>query len=114
MHGSAPDIAGQGKADPSATVCPSPPLRHLGHDAEAARIEDAVSADLAERGALPARSTSQIGDALAARVAGDRRPSKTFEAPGRIRTGGFPVPAGCHHRPPGRIHPVSSAAASGR
>ncbi len=59
----------QGKADPTATVLSvALLLRHLGHDAEAARIEDAVSADLAERGALPARSTSQIGDALAARV----------------------------------------------
>jgi 3-isopropylmalate dehydrogenase len=45
-------------------------LPWVGHEAEAARIEDAVSADLAERGALPARSTSDIGDALAARVAG--------------------------------------------
>ena len=71
VHGSAPDIAGQGKADPSATVLSvALLLRHLGHDAEAVRIEDAVSADLAERGDLPARSTSQIGDALAARVAG--------------------------------------------
>lgn len=71
VHGSAPDIAGQGKADPTATVLSvALLLRHLGHDAEAARIEDAVSADLAERGGLPARSTSQIGDALAARVAG--------------------------------------------
>ncbi|CAM5743476.1 3-isopropylmalate dehydrogenase [Streptomyces hirsutus] len=71
VHGSAPDIAGQGKADPSATVLSvALLLRHLGHEAEAARIEDAVSADLAERVGLPARSTSEIGDALAVRVAG--------------------------------------------
>ncbi|MEU3356572.1 isocitrate/isopropylmalate family dehydrogenase, partial [Streptomyces sp. NPDC037389] len=71
VHGSAPDIAGQGKADPTATVLSvALLLRHLGYEAEAARIEDAVSADLGERGGLPARSTSEIGDALAVRVAG--------------------------------------------
>jgi len=71
VHGSAPDIAGQGKADPSATVLSvALLLRHLGYEAEAARIEEAVSADLAERVGKPARSTEEIGDALALRVAG--------------------------------------------
>ncbi|MFG2503356.1 3-isopropylmalate dehydrogenase [Streptomyces sp. NPDC048441] len=70
VHGSAPDIAGQGKADPSATVLSvALLLRHLGYEDEAARIETAVSADLAERGES-VRSTEQIGDALAVRVAG--------------------------------------------
>ncbi|MER5613081.1 3-isopropylmalate dehydrogenase [Streptomyces sp. NPDC002215] len=81
VHGSAPDIAGQGKADPTATVLSvALLLRHLGYEAEAVRIEDAVSADLAERGGhLPgpsgsgggatSRTTDQIGDALAVRVA---------------------------------------------
>ncbi|MEV8320647.1 3-isopropylmalate dehydrogenase [Streptomyces sp. NPDC059900] len=70
VHGSAPDIAGQGKADPSATVLSvALLLRHLGHEDEAARIEAAVSADLAERGDT-VRTTEQIGDALALRVAG--------------------------------------------
>jgi 3-isopropylmalate dehydrogenase len=67
VHGSAPDIAGQGKADPTATILSvALLLRHLGHDTEATSIEDAVSADLAERDG--ARSTDEIGDALAARV----------------------------------------------
>jgi len=71
VHGSAPDIAGQGKADPSATVLSvALLLRHLGHESEAVRIEAAVSADLAERVGKPARSTEEIGDALAVRVAG--------------------------------------------
>jgi 3-isopropylmalate dehydrogenase len=71
VHGSAPDIAGQGKADPTATVLSvAMLLEHLGLKDEAARIEAAVAADLAERAGGPARSTSQIGDALAARVAG--------------------------------------------
>ncbi|CAL9530074.1 3-isopropylmalate dehydrogenase [Streptomyces sp. enrichment culture] len=71
VHGSAPDIAGTGKADPTATILSvALMLRHLGLDPEAARIEDAVSADLAERSAARARTTDEIGDALAARVAG--------------------------------------------
>ncbi|WP_268251973.1 isocitrate/isopropylmalate family dehydrogenase, partial [Streptomyces massasporeus] len=71
VHGSAPDIAGQGKADPTATVLSvALLLRHLGYEAEAARIDEAVAADLSERTGKPARSTSEIGDALAVRVAG--------------------------------------------
>ncbi|MFJ7774154.1 3-isopropylmalate dehydrogenase [Streptomyces yangpuensis] len=70
VHGSAPDIAGTGKADPTATILSvALLLRHLGYEAEAVRIEDAVSADLAERDST-FRSTDAIGDALAARVAG--------------------------------------------
>ncbi|MEU5035506.1 3-isopropylmalate dehydrogenase [Streptomyces rubiginosohelvolus] len=70
VHGSAPDIAGQGKADPTATILSvALLLRHLGYDAEATRIEDAVSADLAERDGGTARTTDEIGDALAVRVA---------------------------------------------
>src|SRR3954469_22632227 len=63
VHGSAPDIAGQGKADPTATVLSvALLLRHLGYESEAVRIEDAVSADLADRTGKPARSTTEIGD----------------------------------------------------
>ncbi|WP_030846948.1 3-isopropylmalate dehydrogenase [Streptomyces sp. NRRL F-4474] len=70
VHGSAPDIAGTGKADPTATILSvALLLRHLGYEAEAVRIEDAVCADLAERDGT-FRSTDAIGDALAARVAG--------------------------------------------
>ncbi|WP_369183105.1 3-isopropylmalate dehydrogenase [Streptomyces sp. Y1] len=69
VHGSAPDIAGQGKADPTATVLSvAMLLDHLGFAAEAAKVEAAVAADLAERSGT--RSTSQVGDALAVRVAG--------------------------------------------
>ncbi|GAA2464063.1 3-isopropylmalate dehydrogenase [Streptomyces macrosporus] len=68
VHGSAPDIAGTGKADPTATILSvALMLRHLGFESEAARIEEAVSADLAERSG--ARTTDEIGDALAVRVA---------------------------------------------
>ncbi len=68
VHGSAPDIAGQGVADPTATVLSvALLLDHLGHAEAAAAVEAAVSADLAARGSVQ-RSTTQIGDALAARV----------------------------------------------
>ncbi len=70
VHGSAPDIAGQGRADPTATISSvALLLRHLGHDDPAARIEAAVVADIAERPTTP-RTTSEVGDAIAARVAG--------------------------------------------
>lgn len=69
VHGSAPDIAGQGKADPTATILSvALLLRHLGFDAEAVRIEEAVAADLDGRDGA-ARTTAEIGDALAVRVA---------------------------------------------
>ncbi|MEW1751485.1 3-isopropylmalate dehydrogenase [Streptomyces angustmyceticus] len=70
VHGSAPDIAGTGKADPTATILSvALLLRHLGYAPQAARIEEAVAADLEAREGS-ARSTDEIGDALAARVAG--------------------------------------------
>jgi 3-isopropylmalate dehydrogenase len=70
IHGSAPDIAGQGKADPTATVLSvSMMLDHLGLAEAARRVERAVAADLAERGSS-ARSTARIGADLAARVRG--------------------------------------------
>lgn len=68
VHGSAPDIAGQGKADPTAAILSaSMLLAHLGLGAQAERVETAVAADLAERGTA-SRTTSQIGDAIAARL----------------------------------------------
>jgi 3-isopropylmalate dehydrogenase len=68
VHGSAPDIAGQGKADPTAAILSvSMLLAHVGRAADAARVEAAVAADLAERGSAP-RSTSAIGDAIASRL----------------------------------------------
>ena len=66
VHGSAPDIAGQGKADPTATVMSlAMLLEHVGESEAAGWLEAAVASDLASR-ADSVRSTSQIGDALAA------------------------------------------------
>ncbi len=71
VHGSAPDIAGQGKADPTATVLSvAMLLDHVGLPGAAAQVNAAVAADLAERAGTGARSTAQVGDALAARVSG--------------------------------------------
>jgi len=68
VHGSAPDIAGLGKADPTATVLSvAMMLEHLGLTVAAEEVEAAVAADLATRGETP-RSTAEIGDALAAAV----------------------------------------------
>lgn len=72
VHGSAPDIAGQGKADPTATVLSvAMLLDHLGLTDAAASVERAVAADLAERGSLGrVRSTAEVGKDLAARISG--------------------------------------------
>ena len=66
VHGSAPDIAGRGIADPTAAVLSvALLLTHLGEPALAARVEAAVAADLLTRGAAP-RSTAAVGDAFLA------------------------------------------------
>jgi 3-isopropylmalate dehydrogenase len=68
IHGSAPDIAGKGIADPTATILStSMMLSHLGFSAEATRIADAVEADLAHRGSEQ-RSTKQIADDIIAKL----------------------------------------------
>jgi len=68
VHGSAPDIAGQQKADPTAAILSAALLLdHLGRADAARRIEAAVAADLADRGAQP-RSTPEVGAAIAARL----------------------------------------------
>ena len=70
VHGSAPDIAGQQKADPTAAILSAALLcEHLGLTGAATAIQDAVTADMEERGSTP-RTTSQVGDAIAKRVGG--------------------------------------------
>ncbi|MDR6865877.1 3-isopropylmalate dehydrogenase [Microbacterium resistens] len=67
VHGSAPDIAGQHKADPTAAILSvSLLLDHLGLQDEAERVQRAVREDIAGREAP--RSTEQIGDAIIARL----------------------------------------------
>ncbi len=64
VHGSAPDIAGKGVADPTATVMSvAMMLRHLGLDDAAADVEKAVEQDILQRGTAK-RSTKDVGDSL--------------------------------------------------
>lgn len=68
VHGSAPDIAGQQKADPTAAILSiAMLLDHLGLHAESARVTRAVEEDIVDRGDA-ARTTAQIGDAIVARL----------------------------------------------
>jgi 3-isopropylmalate dehydrogenase len=71
VHGSAPDIAGQQKADPTAAILSTALLlEHLGLEEAARTVEQAVLDDLAARDTSTVRRTAEIGDAIAARVAG--------------------------------------------
>jgi 3-isopropylmalate dehydrogenase len=69
VHGSAPDIAGKGLADPAAAVLSiALLLDHLGHPEAAARVERAVAAELAGRTPGTPLRTADVGDRLAAAV----------------------------------------------
>jgi 3-isopropylmalate dehydrogenase len=69
VHGSAPDIAGRGIADPTAAILSvALLLTHLGEPEAAARVVAAVESDIASRTSAP-RSTSEVGQAIAALVA---------------------------------------------
>jgi len=74
VHGSAPDIAGQQKADPTAAILSAAlMLDHLGLAEASQRIERAVLDDLSDRAGRADRAprrTGEVGDAVAARVAG--------------------------------------------
>jgi 3-isopropylmalate dehydrogenase len=66
VHGSAPDIAGQGIADPTAAIMSvALLLSHVGEDDAAARVDKAVEHHLATRGDQKL-STTQVGDRIAA------------------------------------------------
>ena len=66
VHGSAPDIAGQGIADPTAAIMSvALLLAHLGEDDAAARVDRAVETHLATRGNARL-ATSQVGERIAA------------------------------------------------
>jgi 3-isopropylmalate dehydrogenase len=68
VHGSAPDIAGTGTADPTATILSvGLLLEQVGLPDAASAVERAVVADLAERGDAR-RSTREVGDAVLQRL----------------------------------------------
>jgi len=69
VHGSAPDIAGQAVADPTAAVLSvALLLDHIGDREAARRVEAAVAFDLATRDSTAPGGTHAIGDRLAALV----------------------------------------------
>ena len=71
VHGSAPDIAGQQKADPVAAILSvALLLEHLGLDGAARTVEEAVVAELAARTPGTPIVTAEVGDSVAARVSG--------------------------------------------
>ena len=66
VHGSAPDIAGQGIADPTAAIMSvALLLAHLGEDDAAVRVDRAVETYLATRG-NGRLATSDVGERIAA------------------------------------------------
>jgi 3-isopropylmalate dehydrogenase len=71
VHGSAPDIAGQGIADPTATVLSvGLLLEHLGRADQARKVNAAVAFDLSTRDPQGPVRTSDVGDRLAALAGG--------------------------------------------
>ena len=70
VHGSAPDIAGTGKADPTAAIMSSVLLlEHFGQLSTAARIRAAVESDIEDRAAGGSPfSTSEIGRRIRERL----------------------------------------------
>ncbi|CAN5465334.1 3-isopropylmalate dehydrogenase [soil metagenome] len=68
VHGSAPDIAGQGIADPTAAIMSvALLLAHVGEPEAAARVDKAVEEHLATRGD-EALSTSAVGDRIVGKL----------------------------------------------
>jgi 3-isopropylmalate dehydrogenase len=66
VHGSAPDIAGQGIADPTAAIMSAALLlAHLGEDEAAARVDGAVAAYLTTR-PNERLATREVGERIAA------------------------------------------------
>jgi 3-isopropylmalate dehydrogenase len=71
VHGSAPDIAGQGLADPTAAVLSvALLLEHLGRADEARKVNAAVAFDLSTRNPQGPVKTTDVGDRLAALASG--------------------------------------------
>jgi 3-isopropylmalate dehydrogenase len=71
VHGSAPDIAGQGIADPTAAVLSvGLLLDHLGRSDQARKVNAAVAFDLSTRGPQGQLRTAEVGDRLAALTGG--------------------------------------------
>ena len=79
IHGSAPDIAGQGKANPLATVWSAAQmLEFFGHRALSDRLIEIIEEMLVEKAALTSdlggsATTSQVGDEVVKKLLESRR-----------------------------------------
>jgi 3-isopropylmalate dehydrogenase len=77
VHGSAPDIAGQGVANPLGAIASAALLlKHLGEDVAAARIDAAVARAVAER-----QVTRDLGGTLSTRACGEFVTNVVAQAP---------------------------------
>jgi tartrate dehydrogenase/decarboxylase/D-malate dehydrogenase len=87
VHGSAPDIAGRGVANPVAAVlCVAMMLEHLGRDDLALRVREAVDQVCLDGARTPdiggSATTSEVGDAVAEAVAASAGGNLTEEMSG--------------------------------
>ena len=79
VHGSAPDIAGSGKANPIGAIrCVSLMYDHFGHADAAARVEEAVAASVRE-----GETTPDLGGGLTTEAVGERISSRLRGAAAR-------------------------------
>jgi len=89
VHGSAPDIAGQGVADPTAAILSAGLLLdHLGHHAAAAALDAAAIADLADRVPGATRRTPVLGGDTTVMITFRRGPGENRAADSRRGVGG--------------------------
>jgi tartrate dehydrogenase/decarboxylase / D-malate dehydrogenase len=91
VHGSAPDIAGQGIANPIGAIWSAAlMLEHLGLADEAARVVQAVTATTAAGQVTPDLggrcTTRQVGDAIVARLSAERTAGSSEPTPKTIST----------------------------
>jgi 3-isopropylmalate dehydrogenase len=78
VHGSAPDIAGKGRANPLGAIrCVSLLLEHLGEADAAERIRTAVAASIAE-----GRTTPDLGGTLGTEEVGRWIADRAADGPG--------------------------------
>jgi 3-isopropylmalate dehydrogenase len=81
VHGSAPDIAGQGIADPTAAILSlAMLLDHVGETDASRRVEAAVQFDLSTRDRSIPGTTRQIGDRLVALATSDAPPAPVAQS----------------------------------
>ncbi len=118
IHGSAPDIAGKGWANPAgACLSLAMMLGHLGEGEAAAAVEAATTAVLAElpalAGAAMGASTGELGERIAARLAEGSAPAVENSLMSQLAQVMGPAAAGEEHRLSSRLDDRDSASSPG-